>query len=78
MKNLCKKMLNRIDYYRINAKEAYDCIKKIKKDSEILYNQELKKIEGNKKDNEIYLSYKKERVEFNAFIDAFNTKLNFY
>ena len=78
MKNLCKKMLNRVDYNRINAKEAYDCIKKIKKDREILYNQELKKIEGNKKDDEINIIYRKERLEFNAFIDAFNTKLNFY
>jgi len=78
MKNLCKKMLNRVDYNRINAKDAYECIKKIKKDREILYNQELKKIENNKKDDKNNISYKKDKLEFIAFIDAFNTKFNFY
>ena len=76
MRNLCKKMLNRIEYERINAKDAYDEIIKIKKERERVYNEELKKMEGDKgNDNKIY---KKERIEYYAFIDAFNIKFNFY
>ena len=75
MRNLCKKMLNRIEYERINAKDAYDEIIKIKKERERVYNEELKKMEGDINDNKIY---KKERIEYYAFIDAFNTKFNFY
>jgi hypothetical protein len=77
MRNLCKKMLNRIEYERINAKDAYDEIIKIKKERERVYNEELKKMEDKNdiNDNKIY---KKERIEYYAFIDAFNTKFNFY
>ena len=80
MRNLCKKMLIRVEYERINAKDAYDMIKKIKKDRERVYNEELKKMEGDKDKDDINdnLNYKKERVEYNAFIDALNTKFNFY
>ena len=75
MRNLCKKMLIRVEYERINAKDAYDEIIKIKKERERVYNEELKKMEGDINDNKIY---KKERIEYYAFIDAFNTKFNFY
>ena len=80
MRNLCKKMLIRVEYERINAKDAYDMIKKIKKDRERVYNEELKKMEGDKDKDDVNdnLIYKKERVEYNAFIDAMNTKFNFY
>ena len=80
MRNLCKKMLIRVEYERINAKDAYDMIKKIKKDRERVYNEELKKMEGDKDKDDINdnLNNKKERVEYNAFIDALNTRFNFY
>ena len=37
MRNLCKKMLIRVEYERINAKDAYDMIKKIKKEKKRYY-----------------------------------------